>query len=206
MSFFAFGVFSVSVYDPVLFVLSFKGRGIIFSLESDEDEEGMALVTVAVIVAGVPGCEDVDMNEKSPFVLIGVVPTSSQSPLTSLPCFLNKSDNEGFLLPFLFLSVLADSAPAFALPAPPEEFEDCALERDNDGGNNLLFLVSHCLTPDNVFGSGGLSAFPLCDDDCKDTTSTYSPCDVDGVIINEGLTGAPLLAPLNLGNSLESDA
>jgi hypothetical protein len=123
-----------------LFVLSFNET---LSFESDDEDDGtiFAGITVAA-VPGVLGCED---EKKSPFGLIGVVPISSQSVPTSLPLFFNKSDNEGFLFPSLFLS---DPTPVL----PPTECFSGEVEKS----------FNHCFTPGKVVGSFG--TLPLCED------------------------------------------
>lgn len=198
-SFFAFGVFSVSACVPGLVVVSFRSS---FSLVSeDEDEDAALAMAIATFTGGFGG----GVKEKSPFVLTGVVPISSQSVPMSLPLRFNKSDNDGFLFPFLLLSVPGDSVivvVVFALETDPDELEVCAESEEEN--SFLLFLLSHCFTPGNVIGN--FEIFPLCEDAGDGATSMYSPCDVEGVIISEGLTGAPLVNSLNLGNSLESDA
>lgn len=113
MSFFAFGVFSVS---GCLFVST-------LSLVSEDDDEDVVL-TMAVAVFAEVFCGGV--NEKSPSVLMGVVLISSQSVPTSLPLRFNKSDNDGFLFPFPFLlrSVPEESfVVVFALDVDPDELE-----------------------------------------------------------------------------------
>jgi hypothetical protein len=169
----------------------------IFSLESDDDDEGAILGGIIVaVVPGVLGCEEEDKNEKPPSTLIGVVPTSSQS--ASLALFLNKSDKDGFLFPFL--SLLAESKVA----AGGGDCGGCG-GCGCDGDEVKIFLLcNHCFTPGNVIGN--FDTFPLCEDGGEGATSMYSPCEFEDVIMSEELLGPLLPTPFGLVMRRESDA